>query len=224
MSTVEPQYQILLDLQKKRGLAQLGLMTNQVWQDDPRRLGILLARYKFVSKMLAGKKSALEVGCGDAFGARVVQQEVPDVTVSDIDPTFIADIESRNSKEWPLKTLLHDAARAKVPGNYDAVYSLDVLEHIDEKDEDTFLANVSAPLPADGVLIIGMPSIQSQAYASPASKAGHINCKDAAGLRRLLQKHFANVFIFSMNDEVVHTGFYPMAHYLLALCCGPKRG
>jgi hypothetical protein len=22
-----------------------------------------------------------------------------------------------------------------------------------------------------------------------------------------------------MNDEVVHTGFAPMAHYLFALCC-----
>jgi hypothetical protein len=25
--------------------------------------------------------------------------------------------------------------------------------------------------------------------------------------------------MFSMNDEVVHTGFHPMAHYLFALCC-----
>jgi len=26
-----------------------------------------------------------------------------------------------------------------------------------------------------------------------------------------------------MNDEVVHTGYHKMAHYLLALCCGKKR-
>lgn len=25
-----------------------------------------------------------------------------------------------------------------------------------------------------------------------------------------------------MNDEVVHTGFYPMAHYLIALGAGRK--
>jgi hypothetical protein len=25
--------------------------------------------------------------------------------------------------------------------------------------------------------------------------------------------------MFSMNDEVVHTGFYPMAHYLLGVAC-----
>jgi len=42
-------------------------MTNQVWEDDPRRLTFLLARYKFVSKMLSGKKFVGELGCGDAF-------------------------------------------------------------------------------------------------------------------------------------------------------------
>jgi hypothetical protein len=25
--------------------------------------------------------------------------------------------------------------------------------------------------------------------------------------------------MFSMNDEVVHTGYHKMAHYLFALCC-----
>ena len=59
--------------------------------------------------------------------------------------------------------------------------------------------------------------------ASPPSKAGHVNCKDGLGFRALMQRFFHNVFLFSMNDEVVHTGFYPMAHYLFALCCGPRR-
>ena len=26
----------------------------------------------------------------------------------------------------------------------------------------------------------------------------------------------------SRNSEVVHTGFYPLAHYLIAICCGKK--
>jgi hypothetical protein len=73
------------------------------------------------------------------------------------------------------------------------------------------------------VLIVGTPSIQSQAYAHPASKEGHINCKDEPGLRQLMECCFRNVFMFSMNDEIVHTGFHPMAHYLFALCVGPKE-
>ena len=41
--------------------------------------------------------------------------------------------------------------------------------------------------------------------------------------KRFMQRYFHNVFLFSMNDEVVHTGFYPMAHYLIALGVGIKK-
>jgi len=99
-----------------------------------------------------------------------------------------------------------------------------VIEHINKADEERFVANITASLESPGVLIIGMPSLQSQAHASPASQAGHVNCKDAKDLKALLLRFFQNVFIFSMNDEVVHTGFYPMAHYLFALCVGKKTG
>jgi 2-polyprenyl-3-methyl-5-hydroxy-6-metoxy-1,4-benzoquinol methylase len=30
-------------------------------------------------------------------------------------------------------------------------------------------------------------------------------------------------FLFGVNDEVVHTGFYPMCHYLMALGCSPRE-
>jgi hypothetical protein len=72
------------------------------------------------------------------------------------------------------------------------------------------------------VVIVGMPSLESQAHASPQSKAGHVNCKSGKALKSVLEKHFHNVFLFSMNDEVVHTGFAPMAHYLFGLCCEAK--
>jgi 2-polyprenyl-3-methyl-5-hydroxy-6-metoxy-1,4-benzoquinol methylase len=107
-----------------------------------------------------------------------------------------------------------------VVGPFDAAFSLDVIEHIAQSDERIFLGNIVKSLTQDGVLIIGTPSIQSQAYAHPASKEGHINCKDEPGLRQLMERYFKNVFMFSMNDEVVHTGFHPMAQYLFALCVG----
>ena len=58
----------------------------------------------------------------------------------------------------------------------------------------------------DGVLVIGMPSLQSQQYASPGSIAGHVNCKTGEGLKQSLEPFFANVFIFSMNDDIPHFG------------------
>jgi hypothetical protein len=72
------------------------------------------------------------------------------------------------------------------------------------------------------VKLIGTPSLESQAHASPISRAGHVNCKTAAQLAELCGEFFHSVFQFSMNDEVVHTGFPAMAHYLFALCADRK--
>jgi 2-polyprenyl-3-methyl-5-hydroxy-6-metoxy-1,4-benzoquinol methylase len=220
--TREPQYKRCVDLKKQFGLTSLGLMTNQVWYDDPRRLTFLLARYKFVAKMLSGRGNAGEVGCGDAFGTRVVLQEVPDVTVYDFDPTFIEDVRARYDERWPLKAEVHDIVDAPLSRKHEGLFSLDVIEHIAPISEHAYLENLRDSLAPEGVLIIGTPSAESQAYASPLSKAGHINCKSGPELKLLLEKYFTGVFLFSMNDEVVHTGFSPMANYLFVVCTCPK--
>src|SRR5262245_10830426 len=217
--TKEPQYSLLYDVKEKHGVARLGLMVNESWNQDPKRTLFTLARYKFVAKMLSGRKQVLEVGCADAFGTRIVQQAVGKVTAVDFDPLFIADVKERMNPNWPLETFVHDMLAKPVPGTFDAAYALDVLEHIGEADEDRFIRNVVSSLSPPGIAIFGMPSLESQVHASPQSKAGHVNCKSGEGLKRTLERHFHTVFVFSMNDEVVHTGFYPMAHYLLGVAC-----
>lgn len=220
-STREHQYQFMLD-REKYGQSRFGLMSGQVWKDDPRRLAFVLARYKFVAKMLVGKKSAMEIGCADAFGTRLVRQEVPEVTATDFDPLFIENARSSADSSWPIEFAVHDMVSGPFPVKHEAAYALDVIEHIPPMDEGKFFKNISDSIFPNGVVIIGCPSIHSQAYASLPSKEGHVNCKDGPGLRSLMAEHFENVFVFSMNDEVVHTGFTPMAHYLLAIGVGQK--
>ena len=106
--TREPQYDFLLDIRDKKGITPLGLMSNQVWHDDPRRLAFTLARYKFVSKMMSGRSHVLEIGCADAFASRIVLQEVNKLTALDFDPVFIADIENRRHPVWPVDARFHD--------------------------------------------------------------------------------------------------------------------
>jgi 2-polyprenyl-3-methyl-5-hydroxy-6-metoxy-1,4-benzoquinol methylase len=223
-SAREPQYDRCLKVKAEIGLTSLGLMTNQVWHDDPRRLAFLLSRYKFVSKMLKGRQHVAEVGCGDAFGSRIVLQEVKRLAVYDFDPVFIEDIRSRRSERWPIEAHLHDMLAGKLPHLYDAVYSLDVIEHIAADVEHRFVTNLCESLADNGLLIIGTPSLESQPYGSPSSKEGHINCKSGSGLHALMRHYFDTVLLFSMNDEVVHTGFAPMAHYLFAVCAGKRKG
>jgi 2-polyprenyl-3-methyl-5-hydroxy-6-metoxy-1,4-benzoquinol methylase len=220
--TKENQYQFLLDLEHTEGLQTLGLMSSQVWRDDPRRLLFVLARYKFAAKMFTGLNKVLEVGCADAFGTRLVRQEVPHVVACDFDPVFIERNRACNSKRWPIDFRVHDMLEGPLAEKFEAVYAIDVIEHIQAAQELVFVGNMVRSLQPRGLCLIGTPSLQSQAYASPPSKEGHVNCKEGPGLRELMAQFFHHVFIFSMNDEVVHTGFTPMAHYLWALCCQRK--
>ncbi len=222
--TVEAQYQELIE-HDRNGREPLGLMTSHAWANDPKRLAFTLSRYKFAAKMLAGSGHVLEVGCADAFGTRIVQQFVHAVTVVDFDKEFIDDVRDRSSIEWPMRSLVHDMVKDPMPHRFDGIYALDVIEHINPVNEKRFITNISKSLvDVGGVVIIGTPSLESQMYASPISRAGHVNCYSGAELRRRLLGWFHIVMMFSMNDEVVHTGFDKMANYLFAVCCEKRAG
>jgi len=223
IKTKDPVNQPLISLENEKGLEKIGLMNSAVWHEDPKRLVFTLSRYKFVSKMLRGKNRVAEIGCGDGFGARIVKQEVGQLTITDYDSYFIKRFEDIASEEYPISAVEHNILEGPLGQKFDAIYSLDVLEHISTNHEDVFVKNIINSLGSNGIVILGIPSIESQTYASPASKEGHINCKTGKDLKLFLEKYFYNVFLFSMNDEVVHTGFQKMAHYLLVLCCGVKK-
>lgn len=216
--TREPQYQVQFDTMGEKGPVHLGPTASHLWRSDPRHLGFLLARYKFCAKMLAGKSSVLDVGCGDGFGIKVVLQEVDSVHGIDFDPLFIEQAQKYAEHEGLNCTFsMLDITQETVEGKFDAAYSLDVIEHIPPEAEDHFMANVCNSLRPHAICIIGTPNVEAQKYATPPSAEGHVNLKSAESLKELLSRYFHNVFIFSMNDEVVHTGFYPMASYLMGV-------
>lgn len=221
-TTKDPVNQHGYDVQQRIGPTRLGVLKNWEWHDDPRRFLFSMARYKFVSKMFAGRHNVLELGCGDAFNAPIVLQTVKKLTVADFDPVFIEDARSRMKEPWIYEAKVLDLLKDPIEGQYDGIYSLDVLEHIPHEREREVLTKICGALDPHGAVIIGMPSLESQAYASAPSRAGHINCKTMPDLNALLGEFFHNVFMFSMNDEIVHTGYHKMAHYLFGLCAGKK--
>ncbi len=221
--TKEAQYQVHVDAMALRGPAEMGPMTSDTWRNDPRRLTFMLARYKFVSKMLAGKASALEIGCGDGFGMRLVLQTVKRAFGYDFDQLFV---------DWCRATALKEGLNAEFavgditqelpPGKFASAYSLDVIEHVEPAIEHKYIANIAAALEPNGVCIIGTPNATSAPYASIPSQIGHINLKTGETLTASMAAAFHNVFLFGMNDEVVHTGYAPMAHYLFAMGVNPR--
>lgn len=221
-TTKEPQYKGQLDHQNQFGRGQMGLTSSFLWHNDPKHILFTLSRYKFVSKILGKKKRVADVGCGDGFGSRLISVNVQQLDGYDFDPVFVENAKSVNRHFKNVGFFIHDILKNPLPEKYDAAYALDVIEHIEPVKENKFLKNICSSVTDRGVLVIGTPSKESQVYASKPSKEGHINCKSEPELRKLMEKYFHHVFTFSMNDEVVHTGFSGMAHYLFAIGIDPK--
>lgn len=209
-------------LRAHRGPGRLGVQAGWQWHSDPRRLVITLAHYKFIARLLSGRKHVLEVGCGDAFGSRLVLQEVERLTAVDVDEAVIADVRSRFDADWPFDCRVHDILAGPVPGRFDAAYSLDVLPHMPKRLDDAFMGNVCSALTDESILVVSQPTREATRYCSEETRRDHVNCKTAAALRGLMLRYFHTCFLFSANDEIVHTGFYSMAHHLLAVGVGKR--
>jgi len=216
------QFHFMDELNVQNPNISLGRYASHTIFTDPRRFVFMLARYKFVSKMLDGKNNVVEVGCSDGFGSNIVKQNVENLTITDFDQRMVDE-----AKEWRFNNEILVEKFNFIEGKYDkavdAIYLLDVFEHIDPKNENIFIGNIADSLPEHGVCIVGMPSLESQTYASASSREGHVNCKSGGQFVSFMKNYFHNCFLFSMNDEVVHTGFSNMAHYLICVCASPKK-
>ncbi len=197
---------------------ELGAMHAPSFAVDPKHLAFVLARYHTVARLLHGAGLVLEVGCGDGTGAPIVRDAVD----------FLFGVDKLDQliphSRFQRYDMLEGPFRPPNPSQYwwDAVYALDVLEHVAPECEDVFLENICKSLWVNGTLIIGTPSLESQAYASQKSIDEHVNCKTEEDLRETLRRHFHCVYMFGMNDTTLHTGYGPMCHYRLAICTGKK--
>jgi hypothetical protein len=188
--------------------------------DDPQRLTVLLSRYEFVAKLLQHKKSVAEVGCGDAFGARIVMQSCGSLTAYDSDSRIVEETRQRRSERWPVEARVHDILQAPLPELHDGIFSLDQIGRNPRTAEQRYLDHLRASLADDGVLIVG--SVSSEPHAALPGHEGGGNGRTGGELKALLENYFENVLLFSMTDEVLHAGFSPGAHYVFAVCCQKK--
>jgi len=209
--------QIILDNYKKFGGVHMGPYASYTWRRDPKHLFFSMARYKFCARILAGKENILEIGCGDAFGMPIMLQSVNKVHGIDIEPLIIELNKKLNEHPNRCRFETLDITQKAVKQKYDGAVCLDVIEHIAKNKERLFMSNIVSALKKNAVLIMGTPNIEAHKWASVNSREGHINLKSAESLKELLRSSFKNVFLFSMNDEIVHTGFYPMAHYFMGI-------
>ena len=213
--------------QFKAQLITLGPWTSFSILSDPKHVGFVLSRYKFVSKMLAGKSTILEIGCGDGVGSPIIASitNVKQIHCIDWDERNIDGNSARYSfLSDKVKFVKHNINEQSYlsAGKFESAFMIDVIEHVEPKLEKQFMENICSSLNNDGVLITGTPNIFASEWASPQSAAQHINLKSQESLSELMNNYFQHTFSFAMNDEVLHTGYSKMAHYIWTLSVNPK--
>ncbi len=191
------------------------------FRNDPKRLGFVLSRYKFASKMLGKRRHILELGCSDGIGTTILAENSERYMGVDLDePSLRAAQANLQDEKYQF---LFDDFMGKEYGSFDGVVSLDVVEHILPEHEAQYFETIYKNITDDGICVIGTPNVTSSSYASKASELGHVNLFSQERLVETLKKHFHQVFPFGINDEIMHTGFGSMAHYLVCVACHKKE-
>lgn len=199
---------------------QLGDHWSYNFRNDPKRLAFVLSRYKFAAKMGSKGRSVLELGCGEGIGATLLAETALSYKGVDLDDKAIQTAQINLTE--PKFQFVYDDFMGKQFGLFDTVVSLDVVEHIYPQHEALYFETIAKNLKKEGRAIIGTPNITAAPYASEASNLGHVNLFRQERLKATLEQYFHHVFPFGINDEIVHTGYSPMAHYVICLACQRK--
>ncbi|MBU1173412.1 MAG: class I SAM-dependent methyltransferase [Proteobacteria bacterium] len=219
VKNTEDHWQSVMDYIGEAKQLKLGTFFSHMMLNNPRWVLFTFARYKFASKMIGQSPllNILDLGCNAGYGTLLFTEYGHTVTGVDSDMDAI---QWAKSNLGDKANFIYEDFLGKCYGKFDAVVSLDVIEHI--KDGRKYFETVISNLKEDGFCIIGTINETFKPYASKIARLGHVNLFSAERLRDTARQYFKNVFLFGMNDEVVHTGLYPMCNYLFVLGVGVR--
>lgn len=204
---------------------KLGRYTAYQMLHTPRRLLFSMSYHKFAAKLIGNGKRIFEAGCGDGVASTVLWEFAKSYLGVDVDGDAIDsanDNFAASERQFRVADILSEVSFLDATRSYDAVVSFDVIEHIPADLEGAFFATLEGVLGSEGMCIVGTPSLESNRFASKLSRDAHINLYDAGRLAQVMGRWFRNVMIYSANDEVVHTGFSPLAHYFIGVGYGRR--
>lgn len=182
---------------------------------------VRLARYKFIARLVRKTDKILEIGCGSGLGTIFLGQHGASVTGLEVKKYELESARKINLRK-NVKFLKADFFDYKAPSKYDVIVAIDVIEHMTVAQAKKLIEKMMSFLKPTGMAIIGTPSIYSYKFQSEISKASHVKCYDQEELVKMIDNYFGRTLAFSMNDEIVHTGFPKMAWYYFVIGLVPK--
>lgn len=148
-------------------------------------------RYLMASK-IANNQIVLDISCGSGYGSYCLAQTATKVIGVDIDESSITYARERYKKD-NLEFLVGDARRIPCSDHsIDLVVSFETIEHLDQKDQETFLLEIKRVLKPNGQFLISTPDKHRTDLFSVANPF-HLKELYYEELTAILKKHFNSV-------------------------------
>ena len=189
---------------------------------NPLMATVKLSRYKFASKMLNKNDDIIDVGCGGGISTFYFSQFCKSATGIDNDIKRIKEWdELKSNKVRFLKKNARDLKTMNSSAN--CIINLDFIEHLNKKEGIRFIEDCKLFLKKqkngkNKMLIIGTPSFYSKKYRAKHNLKHHKHEYKPDELNEICQKYFSRTLKFTMNDELVHTGFDKLGWYFFLIC------
>lgn len=193
---------------------ELSQLNSYQFLNSPISMVWSLSHYKFASRMIKEKAKILDVGCNGGLGTRLLVENSRYVCGLDADLQAIKSAQ-KNFANTKMRFIHSDIFNANL-GKFDAVVIFSLINYIKKAALPAFYESIHRNLKPDGICFIGAPNETAAVY-SREGKVGLVNNYSWLRLKAEMERYFKWVFLFSSNDEVIHTGFYPLAHRFIAM-------
>ena len=204
-------------MKKLDDIQRPGALIEDLLSENPLMATIKLARYKFAARMLSKDDIVLDLGCGSGLSSHFFSsfcQNVIGLDASDEHQQYWDKLQ--NNK---LSFVYQDVFSMSIEQPVTAIINLDFIEHFTKEDGAKIIKNSMDILHRSngGMFICGTPSRFSSSYRAEHNKAHHLHEYEPDELHSLCREYFPRCLQFSMNDEVVHTGFNKLAWYTFVI-------
>jgi len=129
----------------------------------------MIGRYLFAIKFIKGKK-VLDTGSGLGWGTYLISDYPLKVMGIDINRKAV----EFSKKHWKNKLLSFKKFSVldleKLPGKYDVVLGYEIIEHLNYKDAEKYIAQISAVLKDNGILIMSSSFPMNKSVAKKLEK------------------------------------------------------
>jgi len=149
------------------------------------------SRYRFIREAVNGKQ-ALDVGCGDGYGAYYLAKYASRVVGVDVAPEVVAKAQHHYVRQNLSFRVMDCAHLSFATASFDVLCAFEVFEHIAEVDQ--LIEESHRVLGPPGVFFVSTPNVES--YVAAGRNPWHVKEYTDQEFYERLSRHFPRVKIY----------------------------